>query len=312
MSVIDFHCDTIFKIMREPEECLRKNKFSVDVSKLKKGNYLAQFFAMFIYMGSKKDPKEMCLNMIDRFYDEVEKNSDNLKVATNYDELVSNSHDDKISAFLTIEEGGALKGDIRNLELYYDKGVRLITLTWNFENEIGFPGCEPKYKYNGLTKFGKEVVDVMNDLGMIVDVSHLNDKGFYDVAEISRKPFVASHSNAREVCNCSRNLTDDMIRILSNKGGVMGINFCGDFLGKDGKSSVNNMVKHIKHIRNVGGIDVISLGTDFDGIGGELEISNSGEMDKLAFALKKEGFTDYEIEKIFYKNAERVIQYSMK
>ncbi len=150
----------------------------------------------------------------------------------------------------------------------------------------------------------------MNTLGMIIDVSHLSDGGFYDVARYSKKPFVASHSNSRTICNHSRNLTDDMIRTLSEKGGLTGINFEKTFLLQGGsKSSVKDMVKHINHIRNIGGIDVIGLGSDFDGIDPKnLEIRSMGEIDKLIIELQREGYHDSDIEKILYKNALRVIK----
>lgn len=148
----------------------------------------------------------------------------------------------------------------------------------------------------------------MNKLGIVIDVSHLSDGGFLDVLRYSKKPFVASHSNSRFVTNHSRNLTDDMIKAISNKGGILGINFCSSFLGTSKIAKINDMIKHIKHIKHVGGVECISLGSDFDGIENEVEIKNIGEIQKLYDALKINGFTYNEIEKIFYKNAERIIK----
>lgn len=309
MKIIDFHCDTIATMMESKEKCtLAKNNLSVDIEKLKCGDYMAQFFAMFIYMKTPQDSLEACLDMIDRFYFELENNKKDIALAKNYDDLTQNRESGKLSAFLTIEEGGALKGKIQNLRNFYRLGVRLITLTWNFPNGIGFPNCKNDYMSKGLTQFGREVVHEMNRLGMIIDVSHLSDQGFYDVAALSEKPFVASHSNARAVKNNNRNLTDDMIKILANKGGIMGINFAKEFLGDNPISRVCDMAAHIKHIKNLAGIDIISLGTDFDGIGAGLEIENAGQMDKLISELQKEGFSESEIDKILYKNAMRVIK----
>ena len=209
---------------------------------------------------------------------------------------------------MTIEEGGALQGRLENLRNFYRLGVRLVTLTWNYPNEIGYPNCEMKYRGQGLTEFGQQVVAEMNNLGMIIDVSHLSDQGFYDVATLSKKPFIASHSNARAVQDHSRNMTDEMIRIVAQKGGVMGINFSGDFLGGTKNSNVADMVSHIKHIYQVGGLDVIALGTDFDGIDSNLEIANIGEIHKLTDELSKNGFTAAAIEKIAYQNTLRVIK----
>jgi membrane dipeptidase len=165
----------------------------------------------------------------------------------------------------------------------------------------------------GLKDFGIELVHAMNDLGMVIDVSHLSDGGFYDVVKYSKDPFIASHSNARAVCDHKRNLTDEMIKILSEKGGITGINFERSFLNTNGKSTVEDMIRHIKHIYNIGGIDVISLGTDFDGINSKgNEIDNIGDIHKLSFELSKIGFNEDSIEKIFYKNAMRVIKDVMK
>ena len=310
MSLIDFHCDTVTKFMEKKRGLiLKENNLSVDICKLKKADSIAQFFAMFIELDTVTDPLEYCLLMIDKFYEEIEKNSTDIALATNYNELMNNRSKGVISAFLTIEEGGALKGKIQQLRNFYRLGVRLITLTWNFPNELGFPNKKEEDRNKGLTDFGREVVSEMNTLGMIIDVSHLSDGGFYDVAKCSKRPFIASHSNARAISNHPRNLTDDMIRILAEKGGTMGINFEKLFLGHNELSRVEDMVAHIAHIRNVGGINCISIGTDFDGISSlGLEIKNIGEIEKLSTALNKNNFSEGEIEKIFYKNAIRVIK----
>ena len=310
MKLIDLHCDTIMQFMEATEETgLWENKFSVDIQKLRRGNVAAQFFALYVDLGKTNTPMETCLAMLDRFYLEMEKNKEHIRLTTCASDLMGNAAAGKISAFLTIEEGAALQGKLANLRNFYRLGVRLITLSWNYPNEIGFPNALEECRDKGLTEFGFEVVSEMNRLGMIVDVSHLSDAGFYDVARFSQHPFVASHSNARAVTGHSRNLTDDMIRVLAEKGGVTGINFAQDFLGDDPElSHIADMVRHIIHIKKIGGIDVIAIGTDFDGIDPRQEIADSGEMGKLADALTAAGFAETEIEKIFYQNALRVMQ----
>ncbi|WP_291572423.1 dipeptidase [Clostridium sp. UBA4548] len=314
MRVIDLHCDTVMKLMEGKEKVnLRRNDFSVDLERLQKSNSMAQFFALFIEKEYVENPFEFCMDMADRIHAEIKSNSEIIKLATNYEELIRNNEEGKISAFLTIEEGGALKGKLSNLRNFHKLGVRLITLTWNYENEIGYPNKNSNFINNGLKAFGLEVVEEMNNLGMIIDVSHLSDGGFYDVAKYSKYPFVASHSNAREVCAHRRNLTDDMIKILSNKGGITGINFERSFLNNDGRSNIEDMIKHINHIYNVGGIEVIALGTDLDGINSKgIEIDNIGDIHKLSHALVKDGFSEDEVEKIFYKNAMRLIKDVMR
>jgi membrane dipeptidase len=309
MKIIDLHCDTIVALAESPEKSeLRQNNFQVDIQKLKAANSLAQFFALYLDLKNGKDPLEWGLCLLDRFYQELEKNQDDIQLARNYQELCDNSQDGKISAFLTIEEGGALKGQLVNLRNFYRLGVRLITLTWNYPNEIGFPNHQWQYAADGLTAFGRDVVAEMNKLGMIIDVSHLSDQGFYDVACLSTKPFVASHSNARAVTNHSRNMSDAMIKVLAQKGGIMGINFAKDFLGSTGISRVEDMIRHIKHIHQVGGIEVIALGSDFDGINSNLEIENIGEINKLIQALRATYFSEADIEKICYQNTLRLLR----
>lgn len=309
MKLIDLHCDTICKLIESCENTtLYKNNFNVDITKLKNGNSLAQFFALFIDKKKFESPLNQCLKMLDRFYKEIEDNNSYIKLAKNYSDLINNNNENKISAFLTIEEGEALDGNLYNLRNFYRLGVRLITLTWNYPNKIGYPNYNFKYSNKGLTDFGVKTVKEMNKLGILIDVSHLSDKGFYDVAKLSSSPFIASHSNSRTITNHPRNLTDDMIKILSNKGGIIGINFANSFLGKSDISKIDDMITHIKHIQKIGGIEVLSIGSDFDGINQNLEIKNTAEMDKLYFSLSKNKFSDDAIEKIFYKNAIRVIK----
>jgi len=212
MKLIDFHCDTILSCADSDGEVkLRKNDLCIDIQKLKKANSLAQFFAMYVDLDKYGAPMDRCLNMIDFFYNEIEENGADIAFAGSMKELKKNRAAGKISAFITAEEGGVLEGKLRNLRILYRLGVRLITLTWNYPNCIGYPNFQWEYKDKGLTAFGEEVVAEMNRLGMIIDVSHLSDQGFYDVVRLSRKPFVASHSNARAVENHWRNLTDDML-----------------------------------------------------------------------------------------------------
>lgn len=309
MKVIDFHCDTLLKLYdNKIDNSLYKNNFTVDIERLLKGNYSAQFFAVFIDIKKYKDPLQTFLDINDMFSKEVLLNKDAISLATDYTSFIENHSANKLSAFLTIEEGQVLMGEINNLDVIYNKGVRLLTLTWNYKNDLGYPNFDFKYKDKGLTPFGKDVVERMKELKMIVDVSHLSDGGFFDVCDILKSPFVASHSNARAITNHPRNLTDIMIKTLGNLGGVTGINFCNKFLGQSTVSKIEDMIEHIKHIVNVGGIEVLSIGSDFDGIDNEVEIKDCSYLDMLYLSLKKAGFKEEQIEKIFYKNAIRVIK----
>ncbi|XMB68042.1 dipeptidase [Mycoplasmatota bacterium zrk1] len=319
MKMIDLHCDTILKLLFNKEKgILNKNDFHVDLNKLKESNSYLQTFAIFASpeFCEREDVKannqhELVLEMYDRFMEEVEIHKDEIAIVKEFSDISRNSKDSKISGLLAIEGAGSVDGKLERFQEYYDMGVRLITITWNYVNSLGYPNVPKENMSKGLTDFGIKAIAKMNELGMIIDVSHLSDAGFWDVVKYSTKPFVASHSNARSIGHHVRNLTDDMIKALSLKGGVTGINFCSAFLTEDTKSKemyVRDLVKNIKHIKEVGGIDCIALGTDFDGIDGILEIRNISEMDKLISALKDEGFTKEEIEKIWYKNALRVLK----
>ena len=307
MKYIDLHCDTAYRMIKE-NLSLKDDICKVNIEKLKKGGALAQTFAFFVDLEEEKDPYDAFISMYNNFIKEVDKNKDKIEIVKNTSELKKCNNNGKIGAFLSIEEGEVLKGDVSKVLDVYKKGIRMLTLTWNYENSIGYPNVNFKYKDKGLKEKGIEIVNEMERVGIIPDCSHLSDGGFYDLSKICKKPFIATHSNARAIKNHPRNLTDDMIKILSNKGGVMGLNFCSDFVAEDDITKVSKIAKHAKHIKNVGGIDVVSIGSDFDGIENEVEIKDTSEMDKLYYGLKKEGFSDDDIEKVFYKNIIRVLK----
>lgn len=302
---IDLHCDTASEILYRNEQ-LMKNNLSIDINKLKKGGAIAQVFAFFIDAGRVNNLFLEYEVMYKNFMNEINKCNKYISVVKNISELELANSQGKIGAFLSIEEGDVLEGSIDNLYRAYEMGVRIITLTWNYKNKIGYPNYNYLYKDKGLTKFGEELVYKMDEMGVIIDVSHLSDKGFYDVMNICKKPIIASHSNARAITKHPRNLDDNMIKLLGEKGGVMGINYCSDFLGKSKVSLIKDMIYHIKHIRNIAGIDAIALGSDFDGIENEVEMKDCSEIYKLGCELKKEQFTEREIEKIFYGNVKRL------
>ncbi len=322
MKVVDMHCDTIGELWKAEKAgkpiSLRSNSLHIDLEKMQKGDYLLQNFAMFVFLGREKDPLVNVLEMIDVYNRAMAENADIIGPVLNYEDIEKNRAAGKLSGMLTIEEGAVLKGNPYVVRSLYQLGVRMLTLTWNFENEIGYPNTIVKAKdydpsrHYGLKPEGIEIVREMNRVGMIVDVSHLGDDGFWDVVKYCDGPFVASHSNARAVCNHTRNMTDDMIRALADKGGVMGLNFCGDFLNPNGKSRVEDMVRHAKHIINVGGSDVLGLGTDYDGIDGDLELDHCDKMPLLAQEMERQGFSTQQIEKIFHGNVLRLYREVLK
>lgn len=321
MKVVDMHCDTITVLYGKQCEgknsSLKSNDTHLDIEKMKKGDYLLQNFAIFTPY-NKENRMSYALNAIDKFYQEIEANSDDIMMVKNYADIMQAQQENKIAALLTLEEGAVVDNSLAILRDYYRLGVRMIALTWNYYNEIGYPNIKMDAKLDrhamirqleqehGLTDFGKQYVQQMNQLGMIVDVSHLGDKGFWDVEQLVKGPFVASHSNARSVCDVARNLDDNMIAALAKHGGVMGINYCEDFLANDGNGNINAILAHIDHIVKVGGINTVGLGSDFDGISTRKDLVDGSQMDQLATALFQHGYDNSAIEKIFSGNVLRV------
>lgn len=325
MNYIDMHCDTLEAALVEGKDTLWEIPDAmVDISRLKSAGTMAQFFAMFLpqrdepeWFGLKKMPEleELMMQMYRVFQNTLKNCGDTLALARNGKELEENRKAGKISAFLTIENGCPVDGKMENIRRYYDMGVRLMTLTWNDANCFGFPHSTKREEMEkGLTAFGKEAVSYMQELGMIVDVSHLSDGGFYDVADVAKRPFVASHSNCRALSPATRNLTDDMIKVLAEHGGVAGINFEPSFLNKDITDKVSRiacMCDHVEHFINVGGIECVGIGTDFDGIGGQFEIADCTGVERLFAELKRRGIHEDALDKIAWGNVERVIRDTM-
>lgn len=266
----DMHCDTLTAI---DDPALGDGQ--INLAKLQRADCFLQCFAVFLD-ARQGDMAARFASYADKFDKMIASHPSLCKVTTPAEALAARK-EGKIAALLTVEEGGVLQGDIDNLRCLYGRGVRMLTLTWNYPNEIGYPNNDaslpvaPDRKLRrvdtrGLTAFGKEVVAAMNASGMLIDVSHLSDGGFWDVLRLSSRPIVASHSNARSVCSVTRNLTDSMLVALAQKGGVAGLNFCYDFLADDGGAVADNALRHIAHIYDVAGEDVLAIGTDFDGI----------------------------------------------
>lgn len=318
---IDMHCDTLMQAYLKKEKTIYQLPDTMaDVKRLYEIDCKAQFFAIFMppitmkkQMGALFPEDDAYIrSLLEIYRNTLREHTDIFAAVRNVSELKENAAAGKLSGILTLEDGRAVDGKAEKLEWLYEEGIRLISLTWNHENCFGAPNSADKETMSrGLTAFGREAVERMNELGMLIDVSHLSDGGFWDVAEITKSPFVASHSNCRALSPHPRNMTDAMIRELAEKGGVMGLNFSGKFLNEDienAKSRIEHMIRHLKHMTNIGGINVAAIGTDFDGIKGEFEIGNCSEMQRLFDALQKAGFHESQIEQIAYKNIERVLE----
>ena len=321
---IDMHCDTLMKgYLSKAENIICQPDFMVDINRLRVGGSRAQVFAIFMLkdetirqLGDAYPGDRAYIEALLQLYRRTIQVSDHVAEMTSLADYERNLSAGKISGILSLEDGRPVDGVPENLDWLYGEGIRMIALTWNHENCFGYPNStNPEVMQKGLKDFGIEAVKRMNELGILVDVSHLSDGGFWDVVRVSEKPFVASHSNCRALSPHSRNMTDEMIRALADKGGVMGLNFYGAFLNADGagqESRIERMILHLQHIVNVGGIETAAIGTDFDGISGTLEIGDCGQMARLFEAMERTGFTIGQIEKIAHQNVERVLKDVLK
>jgi len=311
MKIIDTHCDTLLNCYRDNNFNLASNTGHISLEKMIKGDALAQFFAIYISRNELKtmDAYDIFNGVYDKYKIELSKNVETILPAYSEEDVLLNEKNGKMSSILSIEDGIVIDDKIERVGEFFEKGVRLLTLTWNFENTIGFPCSDDNEAHMlGLKPFGIEVVEKMNDLGMIVDVSHLSEGGFYDIAKYSKKPFVASHSCARALCNHRRNLTDKQLKTLGEKGGMVGVNFCSSFLRENSDYATNNeIVEHVVYMVNKAGIDSVGLGSDFDGIDNDLEIKDYAGYPILIDSLRKH-FKESELEKICSKNILRVLR----
>lgn len=303
MPFSDLHCDTI-AWMRQCEnrgERMRlrdSERMHVNGEKLRKSGYLLQNFALFVNLTQTPDPWQEVLALADLFDREARENADWLLPVRSAADLARARREEKLAAVLTVEEGGVCLGEREKLRALYARGVRMLTLTWNHPNELGSPNGQ----LGGLTETGRGFLAEMERLGMVVDVSHLSDQGFWDVCQLAERPFVASHSSCRALWPHRRNLTDEMLRALADRGGLVGVNFYADFLGASETTRTADLVRHLRHVKDVAGLAAVALGSDFDGISCPLELVDAGGMPQLVAALAQDGFTEREIEAITWKN----------
>lgn len=336
-DIVDMHCDTLSATLSDSfagqKADLRRQNTQINFEKMKESGYFLQNFAAFVDMGESEDPLEDALRMADLFFRQTEASSDLIVPVKSWKDIERSRSQGKMAALLTLEEGGICQGDPALLSVLYRLGARMMTLTWNYENELGFPNFDLRKSLKhppvtdeiqdptvpgdsrfedlsgrGLKEQGIFFLEEMERLGMIIDVSHLSDAGFYDVLHHTKKPFVASHSNARSLWPAKRNLTDDMIRKLADRGGVTGINFCMAFLGRPeaGEDFLDQAVRHMKYLINLGGEDFVGFGSDFDGIDAYDDLKDCTAMPRLIDRMKKADLSYTQIEKICSGNVLRV------
>ena len=301
MQFFDLHCDTIYRCEVEKEP-LYDNNFHISLKKAKQYSPWVQCFAIWIpnnVRGIKA--LELFNNCLKKFNKEIEDNSKFMLKCTSNIDFQKVLQTGKNGAILTIEGGAALNGDVNNLYYFKECGVRIITLTWNGSCEIGDGSNVLNSK--GITVFGKEVIKKMDELNIIIDISHASDRLFYDVIELINKPFIATHSNSRTICNHKRNLTDEQFKIIRDFDGLVGVNLCKNFLRLSGEADFSDIDKHIDHFLSLGGENIISMGCDFDGADVPYDVKGIESIELIYEYLLKKNYSESILKKIFFDNA---------
>jgi membrane dipeptidase len=345
-TVCDTHCDTVERILsRGIDLGTRSHEGHIDIPRLIEGGVDAQIFACCIGRSGRPDGYyvKRALKMIDALHLQFGRHSDAIDLALMADDVRNAKQNGKIAAIMAIEGGQAIEDDLALLRDFYRLGVRSMTLTWNSTNWADASREEPKH--NGLTDFGRDVVKEMNQLGMMIDVSHAADKTVWDTLEASSAPIMASHSCAKAICDHPRNVNDDLIKAIAGAGGVICVNFYSTFLDQEFKLQsekvshlraqlrqqyandekrlaeeieklrelepmpppLSKVIDHIDHIVNVGGIDCVGLGSDFDGMNPPPEgLEDVSKMPRITAALRARGYSVEDVTKIVGGNFLRV------
>ena len=298
-AVFDLHCDTL--TLKTDGDSLNLPSAALSLDALPKDVHWAQCTAIFtpdkLPLGERVPYYERCQRSFDRQMKKYAHLVSPCRTASQVEQAWSRG---KHAAILTVENGCVLAGQMARAEVLARDGVRMMTLTWNGINEIGSGNVSDR----GLTRFGKELIPEMEQLGIIVDVSHLNDSGLHDVFQAAKKPFAASHSNCRAVCGHLRNLTDNQLREMFDRRCLVGLNFYINFL-KDGGEQVgpDDLLRHIDHMLELGGADSMALGSDFDGAKLPDFLASAPAEAQLADLLLERGYGAEFVEKLMYRNA---------
>ncbi|MFP4662034.1 MAG: dipeptidase [Halanaerobiales bacterium] len=305
MYTIVSHLDTLLNFFDKDNEYIfseDNDNFHVDLVKMKEGNIKIAVFAIFVEPGYKSDRAlYRTLEILDKFLSLIEDHEE-LKIIKNYQDIKMVIENDKIGIMLSIEGAEGIR-DLSILRIMHRLGVRMISLTWNQRNHLA-DGVLESQTNGGLSLMGRKMLAQMEALDIIIDVSHISEAGFWDIMKYFQKPVLASHSNVMSICPHPRNLADEQIIALTERNGVIGINFAPFFITDRKKVDINDIIKHIDYIRDLVGIESVILGTDYDGIQQTpIGLENISCLKNLKLKLYENDYSREEIEKIFYKNA---------
>ena len=303
MRYFDLHCDTL-------GECTVKNLPLRDNKELQlsleRGRGFSAWFQCFAAWipDTESHPLEYFRRVVQRRRKEEAQNQDGLQFCSKVNDLYSTNQEKKCGGIFTVEGASVLEGRLETLDELAENDVKVITLTWNAANEIGGGVQEP----GGLTPFGQKVLQRMEELHILPDVSHASEALFWDVLEHTQGPMLATHSNAKSLCSHPRNLTDKQFLALKQRGGLVGLNFYPVFLADSGNASAVDILRHAEHFLSLGGEDCLAMGSDFDGAATPEGITGIESIERLAELFAQHGYSDALIDRIFYQNSFRFFE----
>jgi membrane dipeptidase len=314
--VVDTHCDTLKCLM--PMFTLPKNSQwddrsdvgmgtrsslgHIDIPRLREGGVDCQVFAISsVRERTRPYALRTAMEMIGLFYGECERHKDAVAPVTTHEGIVKAAGEGKVAAMLSIEGADVIEAKVGLLRVFHRLGVRMVGLVHSLRNELA-DGVADARTGGGLSQLGVQAVEELDRLGVLIDVSHLSDAGFWDLMEVAKGPVMASHSNARAVCDHPRNMTDEMIKAMADRGGVMGMNFAPSFVHPT-RATVQGVVDHIDHIVDLVGPDHVGLGSDFDGIPyTPVGLEDATRMPNITAELMKREYEEEDIKKILGGN----------
>lgn len=311
---IDSHADTPLNYRKhDGYNFASRDSSLVDLPKMQEGRLDAMFMAAYTGQGerdakSSEKAVEYISTMVKNVILQATIHADLCGIATTKEDVIRLKTEGKKALFIGVENGYAIGKDIKNLKMYYDMGVRYMTLCHTKDNDICDTSSQTENEWGGLSPFGRKVIKEMNKLGMMVDISHAGISTFNDVIKLSTKPIIATHSSVRELCEHDRNLTDEQLKAIAKNGGVVQICMVDLFINPDNpKASLEDAINHIDYVVNMIGVDHVGIGSDFDGGGRLLGLEGANDMINITIKLLERGYSEHDIEKIWGGNLLRVL-----
>lgn len=304
MKIADLHCDTI-SCLTDRGGSLFHNQYQYDLERAQAAQIGLQFFALFTMPADSNIALRSIMKQAEIYLQEMEKYGDRCYHLTSSQDLEKEKNINRVACILHLEGAECLGNDIEILQLLYRLGLRSMGLTWNHRNLLADGGGEGEHA-GGLSRKGREVINQMEKMRIILDLSHISEPSYYDALDLYPLPVMVTHANARSLCPHWRNLSNGQLRALAQHGGVVGITQVADFV-KEGHANVDDMIDHIAYISDLIGVEHVALGSDFDGAD-NVVIQHVGEYAQLPQLLIQRGFSEYESELICGKNAIGVIK----